>query len=64
MNTKIPKPLAVYQAWRFSSLDIRETADLFETSQGEIQRLINEGRRIHNRIAVGDKHTPGLSREK
>jgi len=64
MNTKLPKALAVYQAWRFTSLNIRETADLFETSQGEIQRLINEGRRIHNRIAVGDKHTPGLSREK
>tara|TARA_Y100000361_G_scaffold15925_1_gene12550 strand:+ start:351 stop:545 length:195 start_codon:yes stop_codon:yes gene_type:complete len=56
--------LEVYRAWRFSSLSVRCTAKLFETSNCQVERLINEGRRIHNRIAVGDKHTPGLSREK
>jgi plasmid maintenance system antidote protein VapI len=65
MNYRRPNShaLDVYETYYLQRLTVERTAEFFDISPNEANRLITKGRLIYNRLAVQDKHARGLSAE-
>jgi len=64
MNKPNSKALQVFETYHLKTITVNRTADIYGLSINEASRLINKGRLMYNRLAVEDRHTLELAREK